>query len=137
MGLRSTHRDADSPRRSRRRLRRNQNSVSSVVNDFRRSEAPLCPYSLTYTNSETSLQLPQHLKYVLIARYLAEGIDLGERQLAVLVHDKYGPLIDPGERISLALNPENPGYFPMRIKIACHAVWLGIESALMATTWAS
>src|ERR1035441_10733101 len=93
MGLRSTHRDENSPRRSRRRLRRNQNSVSSVVNYFRRSAAPLYPYSLTYINSETALQLPQHLKYVLVARYLAEGIDLRERQLTVLVHDKYGPQI--------------------------------------------
>src|ERR1035437_4200103 len=103
MGLRSTHRDENSRRRSRRRLRRNPDSVSSVVNDFRRSEAPLYPYSPDYTISETGLQLPQHLKYVLIARYLAEGINLREPQLAVLVHDKNVPLIDPGERISLAL----------------------------------
>ncbi|MCU1308729.1 MAG: hypothetical protein JWN45_3424 [Acidobacteriaceae bacterium] len=65
-----------------------------------------------------NLQFAQHIKGVFVIGLLAKFIDLGESNLALLVHNKDGPLVDPGNGIAFAQNAVVSGGFSMRKEIA-------------------
>ena len=49
-----------------------------------------------------NLQLSQHFECIFVVGLFAEFIDFGEDDLALLVHNEDGALIDPGNGIAFA-----------------------------------
>ena len=87
-------------------------------------------------NSLLFLQLAEFRDYLLVVRLLAQLVDPAEGDPALLIHDENGALVDPGQGVAFAHDPELLSDAAMGPVVAGQGVFLPADGLLLPSDMA-